>query len=393
MKVAFLASSLNPGGVSTLLSNLLPELRKRGIVSEIIVTLRRGLIADVLEREGFKIHTCLQHWDTEFPSSYTIGKYIRRSAAFSFWLRLSRLLKKIKPDVLQSNIHGMQCTSQLIAARIAGVPFVLRLGSPSSTYQATWRNRHLFCTLLRSRDRIFGVSKSVYEAYPQFFHKVKNNVLAPHRGIPNGIRDPGLRDHSVNSEIRQKLGISADSLVLGSVGRLIPTKQYQDLISSAVEVIKSNKQINVVLIGDGSARLSLEQQVKDSGYAAHFHFLGSQTNPTYWLNTIDIFIYPSQFEAFPNSVLEAMAKGVPIICSDVCGNSDLIKHKHNGLLYPLHEVKALTQLILNFISSPDLRRTVSENARRDYLEAYQVSACLEHYLKIYNEICDPYPVL
>ncbi|MFC1584231.1 glycosyltransferase [Fibrobacterota bacterium] len=384
MKIAYLNTSLNPGGVATLMKNLLPELVKHGVHSELILTRQRGLLAEVIEKEGYKVHQCLQHWRYKFPLSDKLGKKIRESAKWSFWIRLAKVIRKIKPDIVHSNAHGMLCTSQLLGARMAGVPFVLRIGSPSSTYQSTWRGKDLFCRLLRPCDRIFGVSKSIYDAYPDFLGKAGNNVVASDEGIPNGIADPGLRNQDHNLNIRSELGIPREDIVLGSIGRFVPEKQYQDLIAAAANIIKSGSPVHLILVGSGSYLYALKNITRELDLSARVHFVGAQTNPSHWLNVMDMFVYSSEFEAFPNSILEAMAQGIPVIASNVYGNRDLIRHEENGLLYPGSDRAALTASIQRLIDAPELKERLWQRARRDYLEKYQVSICAQNYLNLYE---------
>jgi glycosyltransferase involved in cell wall biosynthesis len=86
--------------------------------------------------------------------------------------------------------------------------------------------------------------------------------------------------------------------------------------------------------------------------------------------------------------VEAMAKGVPVICSDVSGNNDLIEHEQNGLLYPLQNVKDLIKSIIRLIEAPELKGLLTTNARNEFLKKYHISVCVENYLKLYESILE-----
>ena len=386
MRVVHLLTSLNPGGVATYMTHLLPELARRGVQSELVLTRNRGLVADALEGAGYPSPSCLQHGRQEVPWSYRLGKLIRRSAILTFQTRLAQLLRRLKPDIVHSHAHGDHWDIQLRAAHQAEAPLLITLHSPSSTYPYTRKARLFYTQQLRPGDCIVAPGPGIYAAYETFLLTIPTHVYKPGSGIPYGLPDPGLRDAATSQDIRQQLRIPSDAIVIGNVGRLIPEKRIVNLLDALHNLVQERPAIYGILVGDGSARAALEEQTRRLRLESHVRLVGWQTNPTHWLNAVDIYVLPSLSEGLPVAILEAMAKGLPIVATEVNGTCDLITDLRTGLLVPPEDVPALEQAIRRLIASPDLRQRLGEAARREFLAHYNIDRSAAAYLSLYEQM-------
>ncbi len=386
MRVVHLLTSLNPGGVATSMTHLLPELTRRGVQSELVLTLDRGLVAAALEGAGYPIHVCLQHGRQEVPWSYRLGKLIRRSAILTFQTRLAQLLRRLKPDIVHSHAHGDHWDIQLRAAHQAEAPLLITLHSPSSAYPHTWKARLFYARHLKPGDRIVAPGPGIYSAYEAFLLTIPAHVYKPGCGIPHGLPDPGPRDATASRDIRQRLGIPRDAIVIGNVGRLIPEKRITDLLDALHDLTQERPAIYGILVGDGSARAALEEQTRRLGLEGHVRFVGWQTDPTHWLNAVDIYVLPSLSEGVPVAILEAMAKGLPIVATEVRGTRDLVTNRRTGLLVPPGDVPALVQAVRRLIASPNLRQRLGDAARREFLAHYSIGHSAAAYLSLYEQM-------
>ena len=141
--------------------------------------------------------------------------------------------------------------------------------------------------------------------FPGEYLLIKNAIT-----IPNYQFDPKAR-----LSVRQSLGMSNDTLVIGHIGRFFPAKNHSFIINVFEEILKSGKKAVLLLVGDGGQELSVRHLVSEKGLENHVMFLGAQTDVNKYLSAFDVFLFPSIYEGFGIALLEAQTNGVPIFCS------------------------------------------------------------------------------
>jgi glycosyltransferase involved in cell wall biosynthesis len=100
----------------------------------------------------------------------------------------------------------------------------------------------------------------------------------------------------------------------------------------------------------------------------------------------DAFVLPSRAEGISNALLEAMAVGVPVIASDVPGNTDVVEHEANGLLVEVDDPASLAAAILRLVDEPDLRERLRQEARRTVETRYSIGHVAERYVDLYRQL-------
>jgi glycosyltransferase involved in cell wall biosynthesis len=384
LRVLHVMTSLNPGGVATFIRHLIPRLSQRGIHSEIVLTIDRGIIADILIEQGITIHTCWKELKYYPDWSWRVGKTFRTLSGHTFPLRLRKLIQRSHPDIVHSHMHGELWAEQIRTAHAVDAPMVLTLHSPSSAYPQLGALQK-FIQQLQPGDILVGLGPSVYQAYKPYFPDIPSEHLynVP-TGIPYGLPDTSTRDQEARRKIRTELGIPQNTPVVGSIGRLLDEKRYGDLLTATQEI----PDIHVLLVGDGTDRRNLEIQVAALGIEKRVHFVGFQTNPEYWLEAIDIYVLPSQSEGLPVAILEAMAKGIPTVATRVRGTTDLIEDNVNGLLVPLADPPALGAAIRRLLDDESLRARLGHQARIRFLGDYLIDHVAELYANLYRSTLD-----
>ena len=168
--------------------------------------------------------------------------------------------------------------------------------------------------------------------------------------IRNGINldDPLIGNNDIG--IRQSLGVSADTKLIGSIGRLAPEKSLATLICALSRIDRSD--IHVVLVGTGDQRALLENLAVRLGIDHRVHFLGYRSNVYEVLKQIDVYVQASLYEGMPNAVMEAMAVACPVIATSVDGNVELIGDEHCGWLFKPHDSCALAGCINSVLDNP-----------------------------------------
>src|SRR5262249_2479628 len=140
------------------------------------------------------------------------------------------------------------------------------------------------------------------------------------------------------------LGVGSHSKLIAVVANMYSrVKGHTYLISAASSVCQDIPESIFVLIGEGKERPNLEQQVRELGLEKNFLFLGSRSDVPEVLACCDLFVLPSEAEALPNAVLEAMAVGLPVVGTCVGGIPEIISSGVNGLLVPPKDPHALAE--------------------------------------------------
>ncbi|MCH8157650.1 MAG: glycosyltransferase family 4 protein [Nitrospinae bacterium] len=189
--------------------------------------------------------------------------------------------------------------------------------------------------------------------------------------LPNGI-DLELFDSIDKTAARKQLGLPVDRPVLLTVGLLSARKGHKYLLAALPEILKKNGNLEVVIVGEGEVRHDLESTIAKLNLQDRVTLAGFQkveTIPT-WLNAADIFVLPSLLEGTPNTLLEAMACGLPIIATSVGGIAEVITHGENGLLIPPESSADLARSVISLLKDPAQCERLGKNARETLCSRY-----------------------
>lgn len=182
---------------------------------------------------------------------------------------------------------------------------------------------------------------------------------------------------------RQKLGLGGKSVVLGTVGILIERKGQRYLIEAFAEIIKEGFDMTLLIAGDGELRRELENLCGRLGLDSRVRLLGFRQDIPELLSLMDIFVFPSLWEGMPLAVLEAMASGLPVVCTEAHGAVDLIQNGKCGILVQKRDAKGIIEAIRYLVLNPDKAKGMGREARRlihsNYTLEKQVSRIEEIY--------------
>ena len=112
------------------------------------------------------------------------------------------------------------------------------------------------------------------------------------------------------------------------------------------QVLDVYPESELIIVGEGPYRSVLEQKIRANGLGNKVSLLGLQTNPRKWLEEMDLFVLPSLIEGLPTVIIESMARGVPVIASDIAGNNELIIDGESGWLFKSQSVEQLANKII-----------------------------------------------
>jgi glycosyltransferase involved in cell wall biosynthesis len=173
------------------------------------------------------------------------------------------------------------------------------------------------------------------------------------------------------------------SFVVGTVARLDPQKGIAALVDAFPPLWQRCPNAVLLIVGDGSLRDDLEAQCRQLGIADRVVFTGYQKDAHRYLSLMDVFVMPSLFESWGYTAAEAMAAGVPVVCSDIPGPNSFVSHGRNGLLVPPDDPAAITAAVLELWAHVNLRRSIAEAGRAFVSEHLTMTSMIRAYRRIY----------
>jgi len=179
-------------------------------------------------------------------------------------------------------------------------------------------------------------------------------------------------------------------LVIGSVGRLSPEKNYSLLVRAFARVVHgyslSHNPPYILLVGDGADRANIEAEIVRLNLKGRCFITGLQNEVLPLLQAMDIFCLSSDTEGLSISLLEAGACGLPSVVTDAGGNREIIKDGVSGLVVPRRDEIALAAGFERLANDAALRHTMGEAARKIVENRFSLDTMVDGYVKVYNEV-------
>lgn len=176
--------------------------------------------------------------------------------------------------------------------------------------------------------------------------------------IYNGVNIESFRyNPSVRKRMREELGLSPTDTILGHVGRLAPVKNHPFMLALLEEVVKESKQVKMIFVGDGPDYENIKKEIAERKLQDHVILLGSRTDVNHILQAFDLLLFPSIFEGFPVSLVEAQASGLPcLISGNITEEARLTDHCY---LIPLNDKKQWLEKVMYYFNKPVDRENVN----------------------------------
>jgi sugar transferase (PEP-CTERM/EpsH1 system associated) len=181
------------------------------------------------------------------------------------------------------------------------------------------------------------------------------------------------------------------ALTIGTVGRLDPVKNHDALLTAFVALQGRFPLLRLVVVGDGPLRASLEARAAGLGVAGRVSFTGTRSDTSDLMRGFDIFALPSVNEGISNTILEAMATGLPVVAARVGGNPELVVDGVCGRLYAPSDPSALELALLSYLTDPSLRGAHGKAARDRVVQNFSLEAMVQRYLALYDELLNMKP--
>jgi sugar transferase (PEP-CTERM/EpsH1 system associated) len=362
--VVHVVDSLAVGGMENGVVNLINALSPGG--RHTVVTMSAvGPLAERLP-EGVECHC--------------IGK--RPGIDVGAVVRLASLLRRLRPSIVHSRNWG--AFDAIPAARLAGVSVVIHgehgreAADPEGLDPRRRRLRRVFAPLV---TRFVTVSFDLRQWLLTTVRLPAAKLVTIHNGVDVGRFAGGDRQAA-----RRILRLPPYAVVVGTVGRLDPVKDHAGLLRAFSVLRTDQPAAELVVVGDGPCRPDLERLIHELGLTGRVHLLGMRQDVPVLLRAFDTFVLPSLTEGISNTVLEAMATGLPVVATRVGGNPELVEHGVTGALVPVGNPLVLAAALRYYVEDARLREGHGEAARRRVLQHFTLERMAQGYRDLYESV-------
>jgi glycosyltransferase involved in cell wall biosynthesis/ribosomal protein S18 acetylase RimI-like enzyme len=202
--------------------------------------------------------------------------------------------------------------------------------------------------------------------------------------------DPGRVGPDRVARLRRELGLPADALVVGAVGRLVAEKGYRELFAAARAVCRRDPRVRFLVVGSpdlDKADAITEAELAEA--AADVCFAGWRDDVADLLAAMDVFVLASWREGMPRSAIEAAAMARPLVLTDIRGCREVARHDREALLVPARDPDALAAAILRLAADPALRSRLGAAARDRARRRFDEAAVADRVVAAYRRLLGP----
>jgi glycosyltransferase involved in cell wall biosynthesis len=307
----------------------------------------------------------------------------RRRYPLAVW-RLARLLRRERIDVIHTHLFEPTIIGML-AAILARTPGRVMTRHHADLHFFMRKPFHSkldrWSALLA--HRVVAVSEQVREVLVEMEHVPADRVRVV---LPGSFIRPGTRaSEEERRAVRHEFGLD-DAWVIGVVGRLHPIKGQEDLFKALPAVVRAYPRVKVLLIGEGWLRPRLEQLAGELSIRDRVIFAGYRRDVRQIYGALDVLVHPSYEDAVATAVMEAMAYGVPVICTPKGVALDLIRDGETGLLVPPGDPIRLADAIRRLAGSSALQRAFAERGPLEVGDRFSFAGNARGYERAYCDV-------
>ncbi len=304
--------------------------------------------------------------------------------------RLFELIRRLKPAIVHS--RGLSGLDSMLPALINGVPARIHgehgrdMGDLDGSNRKGQWIRRLHRPLV---SHYIALSRDL-ESY------LETKVGVPSQRITqiyNGVNCHDFRPASGERELLPETDFAPKgALVIGTVGRMQPVKDQVNLTRAFIHLVailpKEKSRLRLVMVGDGSLRAECEALLTQAGLRHLAWLPGARDDVAALMRGMDIFVLPSLAEGISNTILEAMASGLPIIATAVGGNPELVEDGVTGRLVPAANPIALAEAIKPYVIDGELARHHGHANRRTAQARFSMEAMVNSYMQVYDRVLE-----
>ncbi|HET9463033.1 MAG TPA: TIGR03088 family PEP-CTERM/XrtA system glycosyltransferase [Thiobacillus sp.] len=306
---------------------------------------------------------------------------------FGWTVRLWKLLRQLNPDLVHTrNLAALEAQFVAAAAGVRATVHGEHGRDVFDLYGQNWKYNLLRRAAQPFVSNYIAVSRDLetwlrlaIRVPPRKVHQVYNGVdsekFRPREGARPDLLPPGFADR--------------ESIVFGSVGRMAEVKDYPMLARAFIQLVHQRPEraarARLVIVGGGPARATCLALLQAAGMAHLAWLPGERDEIADIMQGLDVFVLPSKNEGISNTILEALASGLPVIATAVGGNVELVEAGVNGMLVQPGDVAGMAQALLGYLDAPARIAEHGENARQQAVQRFSIPVMAEAYATVYDK--------
>ena len=310
-------------------------------------------------------------------------------------LRLIKIFRKEKPDIVHTHtpkagLLGMMaakfCGVKVRIHTVAGLPLMVEKGFKHQLLKFIEKLTYA------SANHIWPNSNSLM----QFIIKnklcktAKLSIIA--KGSTNGIQLNRFNKENLQpeiiDEIKTQINYSANNIYLLCIGRLVVDKGIAELVHVFTRLQKANDNLVLILVGEYETTLDplpseTLHEIEINPSIIHINWT---TQVEYYMKLADLFVFPSHREGFPNVLLQAGAMGLPVICSHITGNIDIVTNNETGLIFDSGNEQQMLKLLQYALLHPQHMQNMAKKLQQEIKENYPRENIWQNMLEAYKSL-------
>jgi sugar transferase (PEP-CTERM/EpsH1 system associated) len=340
----------------------------------------RHVVIALTEITDFKNR--IQRKDVEFIA-------LKKPPGHALWIypQLYRLFRKIRPAIVHT--RNLAALEAAVPAWAAQVPVRIHgehgrdVGDFDGSNKKYQRLRRIYSPFVK---HYIALSQDLEHYLTNPVGIDINRVTQIYNGVDSIRFQPAIKRQSIPGCPFNETNL----WLVGTAGRMQTVKDQTNLAHAFVLAMQSlpamRDHLRLVMVGDGPLRGESLAILKTAGLDQLAWLPGERSDIAEIMRGLDCFVLPSLGEGISNTILEAMASGLPIIATAVGGNGELVNEGINGLLVPPANPAKLAEAIVNLAQQTDVAKAMGQQSRRFVEERYGMSAMVSRYQQLYDRL-------
>lgn len=394
-KICLFTAHLGPGGAERQISILAKLLKNKGYeVIVIVMNSDESLnhYTEYIKSNGIKVEV-LDTSDFEKDILFMVQNDINPNSLNCLPLNYRKFAANLITKIIQEKINILHCYLDIpnivggVSGLISNVPNIrlsFRNTNPShfpETYNENFKPFYKLILKYKNRIQLEANNKFGANDYANWL-KISNKKI---KVIYNGIEINQWKIKQDKIKLRKKLGLPLNKFIIISVCRLSTEKRPFDIIKIAKTINQKNNNFLIIHVGIGNLEKEFRNEIKKHNLEKDILSLGERNDIKDLLSASDLFLLTSEQEGFPNSIMEAMIVGIPIIATKVGGVPELVENNKNGFVYKVGEIEKMSESIFSIYRNKKIQRQIKINNQEKILNQFNQNIFIEKILNEYQK--------
>ncbi len=367
MKILLMTTHLDFGGISSYTVSLAKKLRERG--HQVWVASSGGRLEEVLKNHS------IPHIKVNVKTKSELNPKVI--------LAIFKLLRFIRQEGIEL-IHVQTRVTQVVAfylSKLTKIPYI-------STCHGFFKPRLSRKIFKFWGDKVIAISDAVRVHLVNDLRVTKDKIELIYNGID---LEEFLKSYTneQKDEYRREVNLKGGPVV-GIIARLSEVKGHKYLLKAAKEILEVRPDVQFLIIGEGPEKKNLLKLVDELKIKDNVHFAQSVIETTLPLSIMDVFVMPSLQEGLGLSILEAMAKGLPVVASDVGGIYSLVEDGKSGYLIKPRQDLELKEAILRLLKDKRMAEAFGRYGQKKVKSDFSLDDLIKKVENVYQRVLKGY---